>query len=212
MLVVEFARRAARRAVRGGAVAVKTVLEAQGRVDAYSWWTFSDIFEENYFPSVPFHGGFGLLNLHGIAKPVYRAFELLHGVGDRMLARTGEHDTVDAWAIRGERALTVIVTNFALPRHPVNDETVEIVLRHCAAGGRASLRRIDSRHANAKAAWQRLREPEYPTAAQLTRLARASLPRAERIVVERARGVTTLRVRVPPRGVAAIDLARRNVR
>ena len=36
-------------------------------------WTFTDIFEENYFPSVPFHGGFGLLNLHGVAKPVYRA-------------------------------------------------------------------------------------------------------------------------------------------
>ena len=194
------------------AFAVKTILEAAGLVDAYSWWTFSDIFEENYFPSVPFHGGFGLLNLHGIAKPVYRAFELLHGVGDRMLARTGEHETVDAWAIRGERGLTVIVTNFALPRHPVNDEMVEIVLRRCAAGGDASLRRIDARHANAKAAWQRLREPEYPTAPQLRRLTQASLPRVERIAVERARGETTLRVRVPPRGVAAIDIARHHVR
>jgi hypothetical protein len=71
---------------------------------------------------------------------------------------------------------------------------------------------LDSRHANAKGAWQRMREPEYPTAAQLARLAQASLPRAGRIPVERARGATTLRVRVPPRGVAAIDLARRHVR
>jgi xylan 1,4-beta-xylosidase len=61
---------------------VKTVLEANGLVQGYSYWTFSDIFEENYFPSVPFHGGFGLLNIHGIAKPSYRAFQLLHAFGN----------------------------------------------------------------------------------------------------------------------------------
>ena len=50
------------------AFAASTVMEAHGLVDGYSFWTFSDIFEENYFPSVPFHGGFGLLNLHGIPE------------------------------------------------------------------------------------------------------------------------------------------------
>jgi xylan 1,4-beta-xylosidase len=29
---------------------VKTVMEARGLVQGYSYWTFSDIFEENYFP------------------------------------------------------------------------------------------------------------------------------------------------------------------
>ena len=65
------------------AFVAKTALEASDLVQGYSFWTFSDIFEENYFPSVPFHGGFGLLNLHGIAKPTYRAFELLHKLGNR---------------------------------------------------------------------------------------------------------------------------------
>jgi transketolase len=51
------------------AFVTKIIMEAHGLVQGYSFWTFSDIFEENYFPSVPFHGGFGLLNLHGIAKP-----------------------------------------------------------------------------------------------------------------------------------------------
>ena len=55
-------------------------------MQGYSYWTFSDIFEENYFPSVPFHGGFGLLNMHGIAKPAYRAFEMLHRLGTRTAA------------------------------------------------------------------------------------------------------------------------------
>ena len=70
---------------------VKTVMEARGLVQGYSYWTFSDIFEENYFPSLPFHGGFGLLNIHGIAKPAYRAYELLHRVGTELLALEGTH-------------------------------------------------------------------------------------------------------------------------
>ncbi len=41
--------------------ATKIILEACGLVEGYSFWTFSDIFNENYFPSVPFQGGFGLL-------------------------------------------------------------------------------------------------------------------------------------------------------
>ena len=50
-------------------------MDAHGLVQGYSYWTFSDIFEENYFASLPFHGGFGLLNIHGIPKPAYRAFQ-----------------------------------------------------------------------------------------------------------------------------------------
>ena len=38
--------------------------------------TFSDIFDELAFPSKPFHDGFGLLTLHGVPKPIYRAFQL----------------------------------------------------------------------------------------------------------------------------------------
>ena len=49
---------------------LKTVMEAQGYVNCYSYWTFSDIFDENYFSSIPFHGGFGLLNIYGIPKPL----------------------------------------------------------------------------------------------------------------------------------------------
>ena len=81
---------------------VKTVLETNGLVEAYSFWTFTDIFEENYFPSVPFHGGFGLLNLHGIPKPTYRAYELLHQLGTEQLLVDGIHETVNAWAVRKE--------------------------------------------------------------------------------------------------------------
>ena len=37
----------------------------------------------------PFHGGFGLLNLQGIAKPTDRAFEPLHKLGPERLLVDG---------------------------------------------------------------------------------------------------------------------------
>src|SRR5207302_6970883 len=86
------------------AFAVKTVLEMNGLLDCYSFWTFSDLFEESYFPSMPFHGGFGLLNLHGIPKPTYRAFELLHRLGSELLHVEGRHATVDSWGIQDRKS------------------------------------------------------------------------------------------------------------
>ena len=88
---------------------------------------------ENYFPSVPFHGGFGLLNLHGIAKPAYRAFQLLHRSGTELLEVHGTHATVDAWVIRKNDAATILITNLAMPRHPIQTELLNLRLH-----GRAS--------------------------------------------------------------------------
>jgi len=154
--------------------AVKTIMEANGLVQGYSWWTFSDIFEENYFPSVPFHGGFGLLNIHGIAKPAYRAFELLHTLGAEMLTVDGAHSTVDVWVVRGDSEITVLLTNFALPRHPIAVEQVRMKLLNVRRPASARLRRIDHDHANAKRAWLEMGAPEYLSAAVVSGLNAAS--------------------------------------
>ena len=122
---------------------VKTILEANGLVQGYSYWTFSDIFEENYFPSVPFQGGFGLLNIHGIAKPAYRAFQLLHGLGTELMQIDGAHETVDAWLVRGDGSATLMLTNFALPRHPIATESVNITVQGVVSIAEASIQRID---------------------------------------------------------------------
>jgi xylan 1,4-beta-xylosidase len=92
------------------AYVAKIVLETDPYVEGYSYWTFTDIFEENYFPSMPFHGGFGLLNLNGVPKPVYRAFQLLHQLGTEQFPVADTHATVDVWMIRKGRSITVFIT------------------------------------------------------------------------------------------------------
>lgn len=185
---------------------VKTVLEANGLVQGYSYWTFSDIFEENYFPSVPFHGGFGLLNLHGIAKPSYRAYQLLHGLGTDLMQLEGKHETVDAWLVRGEKSATFMLTNFALPRHPIATETVSFVLKGAPSVASATIQRIDLDHANAKRRWEQLGKPEYLSAEMVAELDALSRLQTEVQPVVRDGETLRLEVTMPPQAVAAIQL------
>ena len=185
---------------------VKTVLEASGLVQGYSYWTFSDIFEENYFPSIPFHGGFGLLNLHGIAKPAYRAFELLHDLGCESVPLVGAHPTVDAWLIRDAGTATILLSNFALPRQPIAAEKVTITLAGAGAARQATIQRIDSRHANAKGRWQEMGEPEYLSAAALGELDAASRLRTEDQPVTVDGDQVRVEVIMPGQAVAAVRL------
>ncbi len=54
-------------------------------VSSMSYWTFTDIFEENGPSPRPFHGGFGLINYEGIRKPAFWAYKFLAQLGDTEL-------------------------------------------------------------------------------------------------------------------------------
>jgi xylan 1,4-beta-xylosidase len=186
------------------AFAVRSALGASDLTEAYAFWTFTDLFEENYFPSVPFHGGFGLLTLHGIPKPTYRAFELLHRLGNERLPVEGNHETVDAWAARHNGGVTVLLTNHALPRQPIRAEQVRVELADAPPVRTVTLERIDDDHANPKAAWRALGEPEHPTAAQVERLEEASRLIAEPQSWVYEGGMVRFDLDLPPHAVAAL--------
>ena len=76
-------------------------------VDSFSYWTFSDMFEEAGVPTSLFHGGFGLLTHRQIKKPTYHLYAFMARMGDQVLARGDDHlvtrdtdgrVTVLAWA------------------------------------------------------------------------------------------------------------------
>ena len=188
------------------AFVTKTVMEMRGLVEGYGFWTFSDIFAENYFPSAPSHGGFGLLTLHGIPKPTYHAFALLHRLGTELLAVEGSHVTVDAWVVRKAQSLTVLLTNHALPRHAIQTEQVRITLADVPNVRAGYVERIDETHANAKRQWLDAGAPEYPSAAEVRRLQAVSQMAREPVAFEWVDGVCALDIALPPHAVAAITL------
>ncbi|HEY6578551.1 MAG TPA: hypothetical protein VIY09_04460, partial [Rhizomicrobium sp.] len=175
----------------------------------YSYWTFSDIFEENYFASQPFHGGFGLLNIHGIAKPAYRTYELLHALGTELLPVEGRHETVDMWAVRGAGKLTLLLTNFALPRHPIATETIQVQVQigHAKGPAKSTIRRIDADHSNARRRWQEMGSPEYLSTGAVKELHDVSECTSEPFAVDYCDGIMRFEVTLPPLAVAAVTVA-----
>jgi xylan 1,4-beta-xylosidase len=185
---------------------IKTVMEARDMLEAYSYWVFSDIFEENYFSSMPFHGGFGLLNIYGIPKPAYRAFELLHELGDELLPVLGTHATVNSWSFRKGSQVQVLLTNFALPRHTLSDESVTITLTHVPMVTRGYLKRIDEHHANARSAWEKMGSPETLHPKDVENLEFVSSLVPEEMAINFEKGTVTINIILPAYATALITL------
>ncbi len=76
-----------------------TISQCDGLTEAMSYWTFSDVFEEQGVIKTPFYGGFGLVAEDGIPKPALNAFAMLHQLGDRRL----KVDSDSALATRTQR-------------------------------------------------------------------------------------------------------------
>jgi xylan 1,4-beta-xylosidase len=187
------------------AFVVKSVMDVAGVVDAYSFWTFSDIFEENYFSSLPFHGGFGLLTVHGIPKPTYRVFQILHRLGTRRLLVDGLHGTVNVCVIGNEDRLTVVMTNHALPGHSIETERVSMRLLNASEPRAAWIERVDEDHANPRQVWTDIGAPNYLTDEQVKRLSAASELVRKQQRFRYKHSTISFEANLPPHSVAAVE-------
>ncbi len=186
------------------ALIAKAIIDNDGLVDAYSFWTFSDLFEEQGQFGEPFHGGFGLQTIYGTPKPSYRVFEFLHQLGNQRLAVSGDLDsTVEMAATRQGDRISLLVYNHNTPQAEIQTEAVQIVLEGISADAVATIIRIDAKHANPKQKWIDLGSPAYPTAAELEEIAQASQLVSAKLAVEEG-GV--LRFPMPPHSVALVTV------
>ncbi|MDE2055454.1 MAG: hypothetical protein KGI62_12300, partial [Xanthomonadaceae bacterium] len=181
------------------------MLDVADLVHCYSWWTFSDIFEENYFASTPFHGSFGLQTIHGIAKPTYRAMQLLHDLGNERLPVDGAHPTVDAWAVRADDThVDLVLGNHAFPRHAIAAEAVTWHVQSARKPKTASVQRIDDDHCNSRQAWVDMGSPDYLDARQVAELDDASRLKAEPVAISARDGGFDIQLNLLAHGIAAV--------
>lgn len=152
---------------------VRAALSAEDFIDGSSIWCFSDIFEEIHpFPE-EFHGGYGLVTQHGIAKPLFHALRLLGQAGDKRLELPGALDgevSVAAFRDAADTQLTVLATkqnlhHFAGQSTPATPVEIEVELD--AKPQSVQLCRIDEEHGNPLKCWQAMGEPEDMTPAQV---------------------------------------------
>jgi xylan 1,4-beta-xylosidase len=206
--VSSFGDRQSRDTVYVGAALAETVRQCDGLVDMLSYWTFSDVFEENGPVETPFHGGFGLIAAGGIRKPSYNAYALLHRLGRERLPS----ESTSALATRREDgSLAIALWNLVDLDRQGAARRFDLRLRHLASGTQLRLTRLDAAHGNVLARYGRMGKPRYPTPAQIRELNRSgSLGPAEPITaVEGALAVTVpvnglyLLEALPPRRASA---------
>ena len=176
-----------------------TIRQCDGLVDIMSYWTFSDVFEEQGVVKQPFYGGFGLLAEDGIPKPAFAAFDLLHQLGDQRLTLDSDTALVTR---RKDGTLVVAVWNYAPPEQAGNEKTITLQfkgtsLRH------ATISRVDSEHGDVHSLYEKMGSPRYPAQAQITDLRRAAqLPSPERRNLHNGELTLTL----PSYGLAVIEV------
>ncbi len=174
------------------------IRECDGLADVMSYWSFSDVFEEQGVVKTPFYGGYGLVAERGIPKAAFHAFELLHQLGDRRLPAESENALVTQ---RADGTVVVALWNYAEPGEKIAPKTFRLKMNG-AKFTRARMQVVDPDHGSGLMAWQETGSPVSPNREQIQRIRMlAALPNA--VDVDATNGIT-----VAPEGLAVIELSK----
>jgi xylan 1,4-beta-xylosidase len=173
------------------AFAFKTVLDLDGEVGCYSFWNFSDIYEEIFFMAEPFNGAFGLLTIDGIPKPSFWAFKLLSLLGDARHEWHFESGDVEAVAFDKDGALQLAVYKQSTIERS-EPEHVEIALKGLTKPDRVTVMKIDEDHCNPLGEWKKIGSPRYLSKEQIETIKQGSTLREEDLLYDYNNSILTL--------------------
>jgi xylan 1,4-beta-xylosidase len=178
----------------------QTIGDCDGLVDVMSYWTFSDVFEEQGVVKTPFYGGFGLIAAGGIPKPSFNVFKVLHRLGDERLASDSD---VLVTRRKKDGAIVAAVWNLAEPGAAGSPRTVHLRFEHFGGKHHVTIARVDRDHGDVLPAYEKMGSPTYPTQQQLVALRQAAvLPPDE----TRTLKGDELTLEIPAHGLAVIEL------
>jgi xylan 1,4-beta-xylosidase len=191
-----------------------TISQCDGLTEAMSYWSFSDVFEEQGVIKTPFYGGFGLIAEDGIPKPAFNAFAMLHKLGDRRLKVDSDAALVTK---RADGSIAIALWNYAPPfgtgatytPPPANtgsSKTFTIALKGVPANSAVQIWRLDADHGNVIKTYDAMGRPAFPTRDQILQL-RAAGRAAPPQRLELKNGAFTLKI--PPQGLVLVTLSAR---
>src|ERR1700678_3557008 len=185
-----------------GAALADDIRQCDGLVEIMSFWTFSDVFEENAPKNDPFDGGVGLVALGGIKKPSYTAFALLHKLGSERIVEGSDPGNILVTRER-DGSLAIAAWNLVDPDKKGPERRLEFEINGVPPNSRVRLSRADSEHGNTLAAYKKMGSPEYPSQAQVRELNRV----AEETSVEDMRlSKGSIELQVPVNGVLLLEI------
>jgi len=153
-----------------------TIRQCDGLTSMMSYWTFSDVFEEQGVVKTPFYGGFGLLAERSIPKAAFNDFALLHQVGDTRLDANSDSVLVTR---RKDGSVAIAAWNLFLPEEAGSPKTLTFHFKNLGSASSVRITIVDKEHGSPLPAWEKMGHPAFPTLAQIEALRKAAaLPSA----------------------------------
>ena len=176
-----------------------TIRQCDGLVDVMSYWTFSDVFEEQGVVKTPLYGGYGLIAVDDIPKPAYDVFQLLHKLGDERISVNSDSALLSR---KNDGNLVLALWNYAPPDQMGSPRTLSLRFQNTKAKV-ASISRVDHDHGDVHPIYEKMGSPRYPTQTQIKQLRTAAqVPAAETRELKNSE----LTLTVPAHGLAVIEL------
>jgi xylan 1,4-beta-xylosidase len=181
----------------------ETVRQCDGLVQDMSYWSFSDVFEEQGVVKTPFYGGFGLMAAGGLPKPAFNAFALLHHLGEQRFVNDPEGTLLTR---RADGTLVLALWNYADVSGTAPVRRVTLKLANSSARS-AQIQQIDAQRGNVLVAYEKMGSPQYPTQAQLAQLRASAVLAAPET---RAIAGDALQLDIPPHGLTLVSIAEKS--
>jgi xylan 1,4-beta-xylosidase len=182
-----------------GPYLANTIRTCDGLADMMSYWTFSDVFEEQGVVKTPFYGGFGLLAERSIPKPVFNDFALLHRLGETRLDSDSDSLLVTR---RKDGTLAIAAWNLFLPEEAGTPKTMTLRFKGVQASA-AKVTIVDKDHGSPLPLYEKQGRPASPTIAQIEALRKAAaLPASKSYTLKNG----SLSLTLEPHALALIEL------
>ena len=180
----------------------QTISESDGKLALMSYWTFSDVFEEQGVIRAPFFGGFGLIAVDHLLKPSFNVFRLLHTLGDERIPAS-ENDVLVTKKKDG--TLVVAAWNLAEPGASAPAKVITFSLHGVKGNTGLRISRVDHEHGDVLAAYDKMGAPTYPSKEQVQQVREVEQPGAPE--VEHLKG-GSFTLTVPSQGLAVVEIGR----
>jgi xylan 1,4-beta-xylosidase len=177
------------------------IRQCDGLQTMMSYWTFSDVFEEQGVVKTPFYGGFGLIAEDYIPKAAFNAFRLLHRLGARRIAA----DVPWLLATRRNDSLAIAAWNYRELGTPGQPIDIRLTIQGSNAT-HAQINIVDATHGSALALWRRLGEPATPSREQIRALRNAADLPAPMVRELPQAGPKTIDLHLEPDALALVEV------
>lgn len=153
-----------------GPAVANVIRECDGKVDFLSFWTFSEVFEENGPARAPFTH-FGLRAMGGINKPAFYDFALLHKLGTERIANASRNAIVTRLP---DGSLEIALWNLVDPRDEPRSKRITLHVSGLAQNAPVTIERVDAAHGNVMPFYAAMGSPVSPTPNQVEQLNRST--------------------------------------